>query len=80
MTTTKNEIHEISRGLRKQHGITQANLAIMAGVSLPALQRFEAGNATARMDTIRKILAALGYELTVRPSTMERDRDNRLKD
>ncbi len=60
------DIFHMVRELRGKHGLTQAELASMAGISLPALQRFEAGNRSAQLNTINRILTVLGCELTVR--------------
>lgn len=55
------------RELRKQHGMTQIELADIAGVSLPSITRFEKGKETIRLDVLTKILNSLGYELAIKP-------------
>ena len=55
------------RELRKQHDITQASLAEIAGVSLPSIQRLEAGKETIRLDVLIKVTDALGYQVSLEP-------------
>ncbi|MBC7533758.1 MAG: helix-turn-helix transcriptional regulator [Oligoflexus sp.] len=75
MADSSNPIAFKAQALRKQHRLTQSALAEIAGVSLPALQRFEAGNETTQLDTVSKILLALGCELTVRELKKEMTSD-----
>lgn len=55
------------RNLRKQHGITQSQLADISGVSLPTISRIERGKETVRLDVLNKLIDCLGYELVIRP-------------
>ncbi len=52
-------------GLRTKVGLTQAQLAKMAGVSLPMIGRLERGNLgrIPTLATINKVSRALGYEV-----------------
>ena len=52
---------------RKERGITQQQLEEMTGVKQSAIARMESGRAIPQMDTVIKILAALGKKLTVVP-------------
>lgn len=45
---------------RKAQGLTQEQLAILAGVSKPTLNQFEQGKTTLKLDSILKILGMLG--------------------
>jgi transcriptional regulator with XRE-family HTH domain len=47
---------------RKADGITQEELAILAGVSKPTLNSFEQGKTTLTLESAMKILRALGME------------------
>lgn len=53
--------------IRKQHGITQGQLADISGVSLPSISRIERGKESIRLDVLSKLLECLGYELIIRP-------------
>ena len=57
--------HQI-RKLREERGWTLAVLARRAGTSAPALHRYENGWDRFRIDTLRKVAAALGARLDVR--------------
>ena len=49
--------------LRKESGMTQKELAKAANLAQPAIARMESKNATPQLDTLLKILAALGQKL-----------------
>jgi transcriptional regulator with XRE-family HTH domain len=57
--------HQIRR-LREERGWTLAALAQRAGTSAPALHRYENGWDRFRIDTLKKVAAALGARLDVR--------------
>ena len=60
--TTQEVVRELGarlRGFRLQQNMTQSHVAEAAGVGLATLKRAEAGE-NARLDTIVKILRALG--------------------
>ena len=50
---------------RKQLGLTQPQLALAAGVGVRFIVDLEAGKPTLRLETILKVLHALGGTLTV---------------
>jgi len=52
---------------RENRGITQQELAQMAGVKQSAIARLESMKATPQIDTLFKILKPLGYTLTIVP-------------
>jgi transcriptional regulator with XRE-family HTH domain len=45
---------------RKEQRLTQAQLAVLAGVSKPTLNRFEQGELNIRLDLVVRILNMLG--------------------
>lgn len=47
---------------RKNQGLTQEQLAILAGVSKPTLNGFEQGKTSITLDNALKILRAVGLE------------------
>ena len=65
--------HQIRR-LREERGWTLAALAQRAGTSAPALHRYENGWDRFRIDTLRKVAAALGARLDVRLVSASRAR------
>lgn len=48
---------------RKRSGLSQNDLATLAGVGRTAVQRLESGNMTIQMDTLLKILKVLNINL-----------------
>ncbi len=53
--------------LRKERGLTQAQLAIKAGISRATLSKLENGNiAQVSIVTLNDILNHLGYELNIK--------------
>lgn len=51
---------------RRQQGMDQATLALVANVAVRSIHRVENGEPTVRLDVLTRILAALGLELDVR--------------
>ena len=52
---------------REQKGISQRQLAELSGVKQPAIARLESMGSTPQIDTLFKILAPLGYTLSITP-------------
>lgn len=48
------------REARRRHGVDQAELARRAGTSQPAISRIERDRVTPTLDTLNRLLAALG--------------------
>ena len=48
---------------RKIHGLTQAELAMRAGVGLRFVRDLEQGKVTVRLDKVNQVLALFGEEL-----------------
>lgn len=61
------------RETRLSLGMTQAELSARAGVSLATVQNVEAGTANPALSTLRRLLAALGLVLDVRPGGADWD-------
>jgi ribosome-binding protein aMBF1 (putative translation factor) len=51
---------------RRRQGMDQQTLALVANVAVRSVHRIEHAEETVRLDTLLKVLAALGLELTVR--------------
>ena len=47
---------------RKEQRLTQEQLAVLAGVSKPTLNRFEQGKANITLESVIKIVRVLGLE------------------
>jgi DNA-binding XRE family transcriptional regulator len=60
-----NELVVSLRDLRRKAGLTQQQVAKLLGVSQPELSQYEAGRADGRLSTLRKYVAAMGWELEV---------------
>ncbi|WP_444498856.1 helix-turn-helix domain-containing protein [Veillonella seminalis] len=52
---------------RKERGISQKKLEILSGVKQPVIARMETGTTSPRLDTVLKVLAALGKTIKVVP-------------
>jgi DNA-binding XRE family transcriptional regulator len=52
---------------RNEKGITQRELEKLSGVSQPVIARMESGAAVPKLDTMIKVLAALGKTLAIVP-------------
>lgn len=52
---------------REKKGLSQRDLAELSGVKQPAIARLESMKATPQVDTLLKILAPLGYTLSITP-------------
>ncbi len=59
------ELAERVRQARERVGLTQAELAARIGSTQPAVARLEAGGSIPSFATLRRIAAALGFELVI---------------
>lgn len=50
---------------RKESGVTQKKLEELSGVRQPVIARMETGVTSPRLDTVMKVLAALGKKLVI---------------
>ena len=53
---------------RESKGLTQAQLAEVAGIKQSAVARMETLKATPQIDTLFKVLTPMGYKLAIIPS------------
>jgi len=58
-----NLISSALKSLRKEHGLTQVDLAMKSGVGLNFVRELEQGKATVRMDKVAQVFNLFGYEL-----------------
>lgn len=66
------DLSRLVREARLQQGITQQTLSAGAGIAGPALSNIELAKVDPRLDSVLRILSALGLELVVqsRPSEL----------
>lgn len=50
---------------REERGLSQRDLAELSGVKQPAIARLESMKSTPRIDTLFRVLAPLGYTLSI---------------
>ncbi|MCL2321503.1 MAG: helix-turn-helix transcriptional regulator [Oscillospiraceae bacterium] len=58
---------------REKKGITQEQLATMTGLKQPAIARLEKMETIPQIDTLSKVLRALGYKLAIVPENYKND-------
>ena len=63
----KTILTETVKQLRKQHGITQEQLALKSGVGLNFVRDLEQGKTTVRLDKVNQVLNLFNYEMTPTP-------------
>ena len=66
------ELAEEVRSLREAKGISQSELARRIGSTQPAIARLEAGGVAPTIETLERIAAALGLQLSVSFSSGKR--------
>jgi len=59
------------RDARAAHGLTQAQAAVLAGLSQPTLSKIESGASGVKLDTLLRLLAVLELDLSVAPRPCE---------
>lgn len=63
----KTPLTENVKQLRKQHGMTQEQLALKSGVGLNFVRELEQGKPTVRLDKVNQVLNLFNYEMTPMP-------------
>lgn len=69
------EAGELIRQARERHGLSQRRLALRAGTDQAAISRIERGETSPTVETLERLLAAMGERLTAQPQPLERDYD-----
>ncbi len=52
---------------RESQGLSQRDLAELSGIKQPAIARMESMKSVPKIDTLFKVLAPLGYTLSIKP-------------
>ncbi len=68
-------VGEKIRQTRKRHGLSQQVLALRAGTDQAAVSRIERGEISPSVETVERLLAALGERLGLESTPLERDYD-----
>ncbi len=66
---------ELIRNARERHGLSQRRLALRAGTDQAAISRIERGETSPTIETLERLLAAMGERLSLRPEPLKRDYD-----
>lgn len=69
------EIGEVVKRARSQRGLSQSRLALRAGTDQAAVSRIERGDISPSVETVERLLAALGLRLAPEPVPLEREHD-----
>jgi transcriptional regulator with XRE-family HTH domain len=69
------QIGETIRQTRRRHGLSQRVLALRAGTDQAAVSRIERGEISPSVETVERLLAAMGEKLDVGSKPVERDYD-----
>lgn len=66
---------ELIRRTRERHGISQQSLALRAATDQAAISRIEHGRVSPSVETVERLLAAMGERLWLESAPLERDYD-----
>ncbi len=69
------KVGDLLRSARERHGLSQRRLALRAGTDQAAISRLERGETSPTIETLERLLAAMGERLAVQPEPLERDYD-----
>lgn len=66
---------ELVRTIRERQGISQAQLALRAGTTQPVISRLERGGRPPTLETIERVLLALGHRVVLEAEPLPLDVD-----
>lgn len=66
---------EMIKQARKRHGLSQATLALRAGTDQGAVSRIERGEISPTVETVERLLAAMGERLDLKARPVQREYD-----
>ena len=67
----RTQLSQTVKGLRKEFGMTQEELAMKSGVGLNFVRNLEQGKPTLRMDKVNELLDLFNYTLVAAPRFTE---------
>lgn len=65
--TSPKVLGQILKSARNEKGLNQQQAGNLVGITQAMVSRIETGESNARIDTLLRLLAALGMEMTVKP-------------
>lgn len=68
-------VAELLKQARRRHRLSQRTLALRAGTDQAAISRIERGQVSPSIETVERLLAAMGEELELAATPMEREYD-----
>ncbi len=71
MNFTLDNLSQLLRRRRRELGVTQADLARLAGLSLHGVSDIETGKGNPTLESLLKILDALGLRIVIQPELPE---------
>lgn len=71
MNFALDNLSELLRRRRRELGVTQADLARLAGLSLHGVNDIETGKGNPTLESLLKILDALGLRIVIQPELPE---------
>jgi len=66
---------EVVRQARERSGLSQRRLALRAGTDQAAISRIERGDTSPTVETLERLLTAMGERVSLQPQPLERDYD-----
>jgi uncharacterized protein len=69
------DVAELLKQARGRHGLSQRTLALRAGTDQGAISRIERGQVSPSVETVERLLAAMGEELELAATPMAREHD-----
>lgn len=66
---------ELVRRARERNRLSQRRLALRAGTDQAAISRIERGETSPTVETLERLLKAMGERLALQPQALERDYD-----
>lgn len=77
--SASSELADVIRFHRKKGGLTQFDLAKIAGVGKTVIFDIESGKETVQVDTLRKVLVALGIRIKLESPLMQEFARSRIE-
>jgi len=67
LARSANQVGQLIRRFRQARGLTQTELAALAGQRQEMISKIETGHGGVKLDTLFDVLAALGLEISLGP-------------